>query len=527
MNTDFDLGSALSADKKLGIKELLNVMKAQSGGKGTIQALGDKIVLSKLLNNLSIPQMPLLYSAHGKIINADVDKLVSDMEASGDSDAYEIVVKPTHLSSGQGALVLSKSRWDKDGYTAAKLVKHMEHYLGQKAADCESEALKSLVPGFIVQPRYRSTVAFGFPLEMRIVTLWGKARMGIWWWGRKNEKKGRRTTWLVRCPKTTGKLGPDDTWEVLHEHAGDNRGFEVALDLFKDAMSAMSQCAEEIAVAVGAPFLRSDFFVGNAKWGVRLNEVAYGSGVDYKRHRPGTGKRANSSARDEHVDDGPAIAQLLQDGFSHCQRMPPSHFLGSLGAKNADYEAPASPQAPSPEKQLEPHMQVEVVPTNQRCHQLQEDVVRDLVDRYEASSCLDFTPVAAASCETQAAPDPPGRYVLNTVRGVHGGYPQSVIVSGRPGPSVYRSSQPAPVRGSTASSLAYVVPQTPVTFASPVVVRPSLVMAPPQLVSAKTLNSPMQPRRPSVPSRMIPHASVNPTAMHATFPHFHQPWISA
>lgn len=91
----------------------------------------------------------------------------------------------------------------------------------------------------------------------------------------------------------------------------------------------MAAAAETIATAVGAPFLRSDFFVGSEKWGVRLNEVAYGSGCDCKRRAAGT----NSL-----IDDGPAIAQILQEGFKVCkQRTAPEGFLSELGAQGSTY----------------------------------------------------------------------------------------------------------------------------------------------------------------------------------------------
>merc|ERR1719181_1063899 len=102
-------------------------------------------------------------------------------------------------------MVLSRETWRSRGLNARKLLEHMEKYLAEKAADSESEALKSLIPGFIVQPRYKSRVEFKAPLEMRVVTLWGKARLGIWWWGRQLEgaapapnRKPQRNTWIVR-----------------------------------------------------------------------------------------------------------------------------------------------------------------------------------------------------------------------------------------------------------------------------------------------------------------------------------------
>merc|ERR1712135_272434 len=113
-------------------------------------------------------------------------------------------------------------------------------------------------------------------------TLWGKTRLGIWWWG-KGIQEERRNTWLIRHPSVVGQLGSDDTWEILHEHTGGNPGFDKAVLLFKKAMPAMSSAAEAIATAFGTPFLRTDFFIGSEKWGVRLNEVAYGSGTEHRQ----------------------------------------------------------------------------------------------------------------------------------------------------------------------------------------------------------------------------------------------------
>eukprot|EP00440_Ansanella_granifera_P007726 gb/GFBE01008358.1/.p1 GENE.gb/GFBE01008358.1/~~gb/GFBE01008358.1/.p1 ORF type:complete len:610 (+),score=114.03 gb/GFBE01008358.1/:1-1830(+) len=518
MNSDFDVGPIL-AEKKRNITQVMDVMKANSGGKGTIQALGDKIILSRLLDNLGVPQMPLLHSTYSRVNKAEVEKLVSNMESSGDPDAYDVVIKPTHLSSCMGALVMSKQRWEKEGYSAAKLISHMEQFLGKKAADCESEALKSLVPGFIIQPRYRSTVGFGFPLEMRIVTLWGKARVGIWWWGRQADPKGRRTTWLVRCPKTPGKLSNDDDWEAIHEHSGDNKGFEVALALFKEAMPGMAAAGEAIAAAVGAPFLRSDFFVGSSKWGVRLNEVAYGSGVDYKRRLRGGSSQftAGGTWHGGLVDDGPAIAEILQEGFRICQRKPPAHFLRMLGAKNAVYEAPASLQIHHASKPLEPHMRVEAVPPEKRLRQLPEDAVQELVGQYEgpAAALLESGPISAASCETQAAPDPPGAWPFRPFRNMGmGGYPQRVVVNsfaagGRP--SMYRANHSPPPRRALPQSLSFVAvpPQavpapvaTPVARPVPPVVplslsstmpAPAAIVNSPKAMTAKTVTQAAQP----------------------------------
>ena len=52
--------------------------------------------------------------------------------------------------------------------------------------------------------------------------------------------------------------------------------------------------------------------MGNSKWGVRLNEVAYGSGVDYRR-RGAASKPMGNAWVGGLMDDGPAIAEILQE----------------------------------------------------------------------------------------------------------------------------------------------------------------------------------------------------------------------
>jgi hypothetical protein len=114
----------------------------------------------------------------------------------------------------------------------------------------------------------------------------------------------------------------------VHEHVGDNPGFEKALKLFRSHIVNIAACAEAFAVAVGAPFLRCDFFIGSPQWGVRLNEVAYGCGVDY-RNRTEDGRI---------IDDAPAIARILQEGMTHCRKkLPSEQFLGRLGVKGHSY----------------------------------------------------------------------------------------------------------------------------------------------------------------------------------------------
>jgi len=341
LNSDFDISEKLEdAACTLGLAQLMTVMKGESAEKSTIQAMGDKIFLHRLLDNMTVPQMPLLFSTQCKAQLPEVQELVdrfAQADENGDTDAFDFVAKPTHLSNAAGALLFSKRSWLAKGYSAEKLVEHIDKYLAEKAAVQESEALQSLIPGFIVQPRYRSCVEFTAPLEMRIVTLWGKARVGIWWWGRQvvgatpvPNQKPQRTAWLFRKNDAIGFDNSEESWEAYHEHKGDNKGFDSALQLFIQAMPAMAAAAESIAKALGAPFLRSDFFVGSEKWGVRLNEVAYGSGVDCRRKVGGT---------NEVVDDAPVIARILQEGFKHCNRKPAKYFMDSLGVEGDTYKS--------------------------------------------------------------------------------------------------------------------------------------------------------------------------------------------
>jgi len=239
-----------------------------------------------------------------------------------------------------------------------------------------------------------------------------------------------------------------------------NRGFEMALRLFRKAMPAMSAAAEGIATAVGAPFLRSDFFVGNSKWGVRLNEVAYGSGVDYRQRAAG---RAGL------IDDGPTIAQILQEGLSLCQHRPPVHFLSRLGATDAPYEAPeAREDGQGGRETPEPGMSVAAVSEDQRETRIPEAICEMME---EESSC---PTLSGASCETsihmeatrkaqataaaqQANFRPPARITPSMLRGpavafqgpttlVFGAAaPRPVVMWARSGASIGASIGPQPV----------------------------------------------------------------------------------
>jgi hypothetical protein len=104
--------------------------------------------------------------------------------------------------------------------------------------------------------------------------------------------------------------------------------------LFKRHMPDMAALTETLATALGTPFLRADFFVGSPKWGIRLNEVAYGCGLEYRNLF-----KDGSSQVPRVIDDKPAMSEILRQGMALChRRLPPQHFLQMLGVQGTSYE---------------------------------------------------------------------------------------------------------------------------------------------------------------------------------------------
>jgi len=312
-------------------------MKKDSANRWTIQTMADKLLLNGLLENLGLPHMPMIFASRSlaklrERLEVLVDKLII---ATAKKQPYDIIVKPTHLSSAQGVMSFNKVHAPHREDTIRQLEKHMRKYIETSANVQESAALQSLKPGFIGQPKYKSVVGFKAPLELKVCALWGKARAGVWWWGTRMAGPAQvphRNVWIVRDPIVQGELNDNDGWEVLHNHPGGNVGWEQAVKLFKRHMPEMAALTETLATALGTPFLRADFFVGSAKWGVRLNEVAYGCGLEYRNLlREGTLMRI--------IDDKPAMSEILRQGMALChRRMPPEHFLRMLGVQGTTYE---------------------------------------------------------------------------------------------------------------------------------------------------------------------------------------------
>lgn len=255
MNTDFEVPEASWCDASKRCEDFgtfMNRMKTASDGKLTIQVLSDKLLLSQLLDNLDVPQMPLLFTVQDC---ADLNLKVADFvtERSQCDEALELFVKPSHLSSSLGILTLPYAISGKSGVfrptsqdekemAVATLTSHIQKFMSMQAHVTESLALQSLRPGFLVQPSFRSVVGFDLPLELRLVTLWGRTRLAAWWWGREYQPPSslpHRNAWITRRPHTRGKLSHDDVWEAVHEHSGENFGFHSAVALFVRHMPAM------------------------------------------------------------------------------------------------------------------------------------------------------------------------------------------------------------------------------------------------------------------------------------------------
>lgn len=344
LNTDFDV---TCPTEKLDFAALMATMKKESAGKWTIQTMADKLLLNGLLENLGLPHMPMIFASRSlaklrERLEVLVDKLII---ATAKNQPYDIIVKPTHLSSAQGVMSFNKVHSSHREDTIRQLEQHMRKYIETQASKQESAALQSLKPGYIGQPKYKSVVGFKAPLELKVCALWGKARAGVWWWGTRAAGPAQvphRNVWIVRSPNVPGELNDDDGWEVLHNHPGGNAGWDQAVLLFKRHMPEMAALTEALATALGTPFLRADFFVGSPKWGVRLNEVAYGCGLEYRNLlKDGDNQRI--------IDDKPTMSEILRQGMALChRRLPPHHFLQMLGAQGSCYEETSIIPLPSP-----------------------------------------------------------------------------------------------------------------------------------------------------------------------------------
>merc|ERR1712232_135672 len=94
----------------------------------------------------------------------DVDTFVNDCTSK---DKFEFIMKPTHLSSGEGFVAMSTRKWKKEKWTAKTLYFKMLELLTKVTDEGESKALQTIVPGVIIQPRYPAEPCMDRPLEVK------------------------------------------------------------------------------------------------------------------------------------------------------------------------------------------------------------------------------------------------------------------------------------------------------------------------------------------------------------------------
>jgi hypothetical protein len=316
------------------MQELSGILKATSASKWTSQTLSDKLALNRILRNLGMPQMPVHYINEGVSVNRNgVENFVLTHLCHANSTP--VAMKPTHLSNGTGVIFVGRvAPEDGPQPTMNYLVHHLQKFLSQKS-EC------SLRPGFLAQEKYDSVLGFDRPLELRLLLLWGKARLATWWWGHSNNPDDQpRNVWLARHLSQSGEFSSNDSWVLLSSFDNADPACCRALEIVLKQIPAMVALAETVAVAVGAPLLRADFFAGSERWGVRLNDVVYGSAIDYM-----------TLADDvELTEDMHDIVQILQQGHLLCRRhLAPEHFLSQLGVRGHSYSdmniAEAEPMA--------------------------------------------------------------------------------------------------------------------------------------------------------------------------------------
>jgi len=162
--------------------------------------------------------------------------------------------------------------------------------------------MTSLQPAAILEPAYPSMqqtdgiMPSSKVCEVRVWVLFGKARVAVWYFGLDDEllKPGllhsrvpsREFTAFFYFDTSSGE------WHVVNLEQleydlrqvselavdGFQRSYMNVIRMLKIHLDGAAERSEYVAVALGAPLIRADFFVGCKYWGVILNEVAYGTG---------------------------------------------------------------------------------------------------------------------------------------------------------------------------------------------------------------------------------------------------------
>ena len=62
----------------------------------------------------------------------DLFAFVDEIQRNVDDSSYDVVVKPSHLSCSTGVIILSKKRWENDGWSTATLLYHIDDFWTRK-----------------------------------------------------------------------------------------------------------------------------------------------------------------------------------------------------------------------------------------------------------------------------------------------------------------------------------------------------------------------------------------------------------
>lgn len=178
LNADFDSPSLKLLDCGYDLEgedtyhsKVLPALKKDSENRASITAIGDKLLLNRVISKLNlnadvqVQQMDVLLWAQMRdgtifpenfvaLLGEFVEKFtdVTDVPEDGQKGCA-FILKPTHLSNGNGMLAMSRDKYHGEGWSVDRLKAHILQVLEAKASG-ESEALQAVIPGVIFQSCY-------------------------------------------------------------------------------------------------------------------------------------------------------------------------------------------------------------------------------------------------------------------------------------------------------------------------------------------------------------------------------------
>jgi len=321
-NEDFNLQSAVK--EGMGRWDFMKVLKDGTENKPSMLVVNDKFLMNNVLHNLRVPANRVMLEIHEgdteETYREKLQALKADETSEGSFQPF--ILKPTHTSEGVGTKVVANM----DQFNLDDLVNHVKFCMDQRAKPHESWTLRNLKPGVIAESLYKSEdfgtgKAYFTPYEIKVQTVWGRFYVGVME-GDPRDGTGDMVTdngnwsiryWLRRdgtssCDKQASNV-PADT-ACFPEF--DNRA--------RGELPFMIRYSEMLAQYFGAPWLRVDFFIGSDTYGLRVNELAYGSGLPYPL-----------------LDDD--LAKIMVEGFRDGKFVNKSRdlFLDEMGCRLANH----------------------------------------------------------------------------------------------------------------------------------------------------------------------------------------------